>query len=310
MELQSVNFLAGDSLGWVASLLASFTWSFSVLIYRYYGVGYSATWLNLFKGFIALIFFGVATALWGVSPSVSSTTFWTLAVSGVVGVVIGDSAFFAALIRIGGTMTAAIQSLAPSLTAIFAWFFLAEELTLAQVSGLVITSICLVILVIKQAPRSERLRGDLRENSSNGYRTGVGFAIIAAIGQAVGAVIAKPVIQDLSAMTASSLRLWAPVLLLFIWQIRKTDSIWNTIHGLVTGRHVLPLAIGSFAGTFIGLILMTYGMARAPLGVVLALTSTYPVWIMLIEQVTGRSEIGKSGLALVLGSVAGIWLMV
>jgi hypothetical protein len=31
---------------------------------------------------------------------------------------------------------------------------------------------------------------------------------------------------------------------------------------------------------------------------------------MMIEQLSGKSEIGKSGFLLVLGSVAGIWLMI
>lgn len=310
MDYLNVNFLAADSLGWIASLLASFTWSFSVLTYRKYGLGQSATWLNLFKGFVALVCFGITALIMGAGPDVPAKVFWTLAMSGVIGVFIGDSAFFAALVRIGGTMTSAMQSLAPSLTAFFAWFFLGETLSVPQVFGLILTSVCLAVLVFKQSPRKRSVSNESVASVKDGYFLGVIYALIAAICQAAGAVVAKPVIGGISAVTSSSLRLWAPVLLLFGWQIYKSRGIRHTIRSLVVGRHILPLAIGSFAGTFVGLILMMYGMAHAPLGVVLALTSTYPVWIMLVEQFSGRSEIGKSGLFLVFGSVAGIWLMV
>lgn len=296
-------------MGWGASLLASFTWSFSVLMFRKYSLGRSASWLNLFKGSVALLFFGVTALVTGMSFKISSSVVWTLAASGVIGVFIGDSAFFAALIRVGGTMTAAIQSLAPSLTALLAWIFLGEILNPAQVFGLCLTSFCLIILIIKQSPRQDK-GAQSKKLVRDSYMFGVICAVIAAICQAAGAVIAKPVIAGLSPISSAALRLWVPVLLLFFWQARKNRGFRSTFRGLVAGAGIIPMAMASFAGTFVGLILMMYGMAHAPLGVALALTSTYPVWIMMIEQLGGRSEIGKSGFLLVLGSVAGIWLMI
>ncbi len=310
MENVGVKFLTESTLGWGASLLASFTWSFSVLMFRRYSIGRSASWLNLFKGSVALGFFGLSALVTGVSLDVPSVVVWTLAASGVIGVFIGDSAFFSALIRVGSTLTSAIQSLAPSLTAILAWIFLGEVLTLAQVLGLSLTAACLIILIVKQSSRHSHRNGEPQPNMHSGYLKGVFFALIAALCQAAGAVVAKPVIGGLSPLSSAALRLWAPVLLLFIWQLRKNRGLNSTLRGLVSGSGILPMALASFAGTFLGLVLMMYGMAHAPLGVALALTSTYPVWIMMIEQLSGKSEIGKSGFLLVLGSVAGIWLMI
>jgi drug/metabolite transporter (DMT)-like permease len=82
------------------------------------------------------------------------------------------------------------------------------------------------------------------------------------------------------------------------------------IRGLVSGPGTPLLAVASFLGTFIGLTLMMYGMAHAPLGVALALNSTYPVWIMLGEKTFGRTTISRRGAIFVLGSAAGIWLMI
>ena len=57
--------MPSSAIGWAASLGAAFTWSFSVMMYRKWGVGRSATWLNLFKGTVALVFFGAAAAISG-----------------------------------------------------------------------------------------------------------------------------------------------------------------------------------------------------------------------------------------------------
>ena len=256
------------------------------------------------------MFFGLTAIVTGLSLEVSSTVVWTLAASGIIGVFIGDSAFFAALIRVGGTMTSAIQSLAPSLTAIFAWIFLGEILNVAQIGGLTLTSVCLVLLVIKQSARQNLQTSHSPAGIRSNYFYGVVFALIAALCQATGAVIAKPVIHGISPIDSAALRLWAPVLLLVFWHRRRNRGFTPTLRGLVNGRGIIPMAMASFVGAFLGLILMMYGMAHAPLGVALALTSTYPVWIMIAEQISGKSEIGKSGFILVLGSVAGIWLMV
>jgi len=301
--------MPSSAIGWAASLGAAFTWSFSVMMYRKWGVGRSATWLNLFKGTVALVFFGAAAAISGGFGIISMNVLMTLAVSGIVGVFIGDSAFFAALIRVGGTLTSAIQCLAPSLTAVLAWLFLGETLRPAQILGLVITSTCLALLVISEARIARRV--DKQVVAKNGYFfVGIVFALVAAVSQAAGAVIARPAIDGLSPFISASLRLWAPVLFLLGWQIYKNRGFFPTVRTLVRGHGIIPMAMASFAGTFLGLTLMMYGMANAPLGVALALSSTYPVWILMGEYIVGKSSIGRWGALLVIGSVGGIWLMI
>jgi hypothetical protein len=62
-------------------------------------------------------------------------------------------------------------------------------------------------------------------------------------------------------------------------------------------------------GTFLGLILMMHGMRLAPLGIVLSLTSTYPIWIMIVEKCLGISRLGQVDFLLVISGILGIWLM-
>lgn len=297
------------SLGWLASLCAAFTWSFSVIMFRRLGVGRSATWLNLFKGSVALVCFGVSGFVWGSFETVSVKAGLILALSGVIGVFIGDSAFFVALQRIGGTLTSAIQCLAPALTAVMAWIFLDESLKLTQIMGLLVTSVSLALLILGESRRHNSLAEFQVEQAQN-FKIGVFWAALAAICQATGAVIARPMIDGMSPIVSASLRLWAPVVLLLGWEIRKNRGISRTMRSLVEGRGLIALAMASFAGTFIGLILMMYGMAHAPLGVALALNSTYPIWILIFESATKKSTLDLRTYILVISSVSGIWLMI
>ncbi len=302
------NLLTGAPLGWIASLCASFTWAFSVLLYRRYGAGQSAVWLNFFKGLLALLFFGVSILVFSIDIDISMKAILLLALSGFIGILIGDTSFFYALPRIGATMTSAIQSLAPGLTAVLAGFLIDESLTWRQWLGLVLTSASMVFLILRQNPR-RHVSTESNFVSPRDYAIGVSFALVAAVCQAVGAVIAKPVIVGMSSVVSASLRLWFPVVVLLVWQVCKHRSFRQEFRDFMASGTVVPLAIAGMVGTFLGLILMMHGMRLAPLGIVLSLTSTYPIWIMIVEKCLGISRLGQVDFLLVISGILGIWLM-
>lgn len=253
----------------------------------------------------------------------------------MVGGLVGDTAFFAALFRIGATLTSTIQSLVPSLTAVLAFFVLGQTLREMQILGLLVTSGCLGALLFFEAKSArkndENQRRDISSTDSHDvdpsplpeikiaverrqthgslYLSGVFFALLAALCQAVGAVVAKPALGSLSPFLVSAIRLWLPAVTLIIWQAKKMGSLRSAVKGMVSGPSLLIIACGSFAGTFLGLTLMMYGMAHAPLGVAFALNSTYPVWILVGERIFGGKAMGLRASLLVVGSVSGIWLM-
>jgi drug/metabolite transporter (DMT)-like permease len=302
------KFLTSEWYGLASSLGAAVVWSLSTSIYRKYGVGKSPIWLNLFKCIVALMCFSVILIIdSGGGGQADLRVHMVLAASGVVGVLLGDSAFFAALPYIGATMTSAIQCLAPPLTGVLAWMFLGESLGLTRVAGLMVTSTCLAGLIWFESRDGTRANPDF---NGVGFRQGLKFSILAAVCQATGAVIARPVLDGVSPFVSSAGRLWLPVIILMMIESRRAGGYWQAVRGLASGREAIFLSIGAFLGTFLGLTLMMYGMANAPLGVSLALTSTYPVWIMIGERIFGTGTISRRGSLLVVGSVAGIWLMV
>jgi drug/metabolite transporter (DMT)-like permease len=305
------NILTSEFSGIAASLGAAFVWSISVAIYRVWGVGRSVIWLNLFKGLVGLFFFTCALLIQRSQPMPSFHAHVVLVVSGIIGVLIGDTVFFAALQRIGATMTSSIQCLAPPLTGILAWMILGEGLQFAQIAGLTLTSACLAGLIYCESARQSSTRqGSTRPPDNRHFAFGIGCAIAAACCQALGAVVAKPVLTGLSPIVTGAARLWCPVLILICFEIRRSSSIRAMVKGLSKEPGTGLLALAAFLGTFVGLALMMHGMAHAPLGVALALNSTYPIWIMLGERAFGRVTISGRGVLFVFGSVAGVWLMI
>jgi drug/metabolite transporter (DMT)-like permease len=299
--------LTSEIAGLFASLGAAFVWAASTSIYRIYGVGKSATWLNFFKCIVALCCFSIVFIWQGHSLLDNNLNFYlVLAISGVIGILLGDSAFFAALPDIGATLTSSVQCLAPPLTAIFAWIFLGERLGILKIYGIGVTSVCLAGLIWFE---SRGPRRPIHSISSN-FRRGILLAFVAAMCQAIGAVIARPVLGDVSPFVTGAARIWLPTLLLFYFESRRSKGLGTLISELVTAKERVPLFIAGVVGTFLGLALMMYGMSHAPTGVAIALSTTYPVWIMLGDRIFGVAKLSKRGAALVVGCVAGIWMMV
>ncbi|MFA0070210.1 DMT family transporter, partial [Vibrio breoganii] len=75
--------------------------------------------------------------------------FLILAISGVIGIAIGDSAYFAALKRIGANKTLLLESLAPPLSGVLAIMFLGAALTLQSWLGVVITTLAVTFVVFQ-----------------------------------------------------------------------------------------------------------------------------------------------------------------
>src|SRR5262245_13938561 len=65
--------------------------------------------------------------------------FWWMGLSGTVGYVFGDMCLFQGFVMVGPRLSMLMMALAPVLSALMAWVFLHEGLSLIELSGMVIT---------------------------------------------------------------------------------------------------------------------------------------------------------------------------
>jgi drug/metabolite transporter (DMT)-like permease len=297
--------LTGQWVGELASLCAALTWSCSVMLFRRYGREASATWLTFYKGAVAMLLFGVAIWGFGEWHFTSWIAISILAVSGLIGIVIGDSAFFKALPKIGGPLTSAIQCAAPPLTAIGAWIFLDETLSTHKIIGLIITSAGVAAMVWFER-RSTAISAEPKA-----LKVGVICAAIAAVCQAIGVLLSRQPLEGLPVAQGSALRMWVPVLVLGMYEWWR---VGGTFQGFVRVTAKTPfiwqLTLASFLGSFLGLMLMVYGMTHAPVGIALGINSTYPLWIVIFDVAIFGHKMRKSSIASLIFAILGIFMMV
>jgi drug/metabolite transporter (DMT)-like permease len=224
-------------------------------------------------------------------------------VSGVVGLTIGDTALFSAVARIGVHRTLLLQTLAPMFAALLAVAAQGERLNARQLGGAatILAGIALVV-----APR----RGAGEGASAGGWRSaGVALAVLAALGQGGGVVLAKAGVGHIPVLAASFLRLAAAAAGLVVveaWS-RRLGRLGALAGSRPTLARVLPATL---LGTYLALFLAMAGVAWAPASVAAVLLATAPVFSLVLEVTVHRRPVSAAAVGGTLLAVAGVALLV
>ncbi len=291
-------------MGELASLLAAMSWAVGSLLFASAGKRASPSALNFAKCALGLVML-MATSIVVVGrawPTTASSEQWTwLGLSGLLGLTIGDTAFFSALMRLGPRRALVLWALVPPLTAVLAFMALGEPLTVRMLGGIVVTTLGVTWVVLERASRSLVAPGHLA--------AGVAFGVLASLCQAVGSIMVKQADQDLSALDVSIIRLLAGTVGLLLqigWQGRM-PQIGRMMQERALGAQVFWATL---IGTYLGIWLSIYGLQHTYAGIAATLQSTSPLFVLplavifLHERLSARSILGAAvavvGVALLL----------
>lgn len=294
-------------LGPAAGVATSILWSFTAISFSAASQRIGATAVNTTRIGLAIIWLGITHRLLSGSwiPPACAGQVWLLALSGLVGLTVGDLALFSAFVDIGPRLAMLIMTTAPLLAAIFGWVVLDETLGGIAWLGMALT-IGGVAWVVLERPadvsaRRRRVRGLL-------------LALVGAICQAAGSLLSKsgmghgwlPENQFLSPQAAALMRMFfAGVFSLptIIWLARRPRSTSSIAEGAATAKrrrqagYLLTFA-GSLVGPYLGMWMSLEAFHRTPLGVGQTLCSLSPVFILPMviliqkERVTARAAAG------------------
>ncbi len=288
--------------GEIAALLAAFIWAMATFLYARTGNRAPALFLNLVKGSIAVLMLGLTIlVLDDAAPSLSASQWLWLAGSGVVGISIGDSAYFASIKRIGPSQTLLVESLAPPLTGVLALCFLHEAIGFWAWAGIFLTMTGILWVVTEHRPQG-RLSVP-----------GLGFASLAALCQAGGMVMSRqvmvtsaitPLWAALVRLAAASLVLWTVLPLVKPDLILRRDS-WRAIGTARKGWLLFTLAV--FLGTFLGIWLQQASLKLTSAAIAQTLISVSPLFALGLARCSGH-KVSRRSLVGALVTLAGVAL--
>ena len=134
-------------IGILSAFGAATTWTYACFIWRAQTQKYKSIDINLIKNIIAFLFF--TPAFINISSSTELKNIFILLVSGIIGIVLGDTFYLKSLQIIGTRKTLSIETLSPIIAALSGEIFINENLTTNSWVGIIIVSISLFIILKK-----------------------------------------------------------------------------------------------------------------------------------------------------------------
>lgn len=162
--------------GEIASVSSAAFWAIAVVLFKKTGEKAAPLPLNLFKNVVALVFFIPAAQFIEKRPEGDATFWLLLAVSGVVGITLADTLFFAALNRLGAGLNAVVDCLYSPSMIFLAVIFLGDRMTV-QIAGGAVLVMTAVLLGSAAKPVAGRTRADLLKGLALGA---LGMVLVAA----------------------------------------------------------------------------------------------------------------------------------
>ncbi len=289
--------IASDGAGpaALAALAAALCWTVASLLWRRLPTSLSPARLNLLKNLLAFALQVplVAGQLGGLPVS----ALLPLGLSGIVGIALGDTLYFAALRRLGTRRTLTLDAGGPAVTAVAGLALLQEAPGAGQWLGLALISLAVVVVARQRAPDRRAADG-----------LGVLLGLAALLCGSGGALLARAALRggDVTPLQAATVRLGAAALVML-----------PLLRGMpLPGRRPLParrrwprLLLATLLGTSCGIVLQQTALAGLPGGLAVALLSTAPVMALPLARLEGDRP-GWAGVLAAVAALAGISLVV
>jgi drug/metabolite transporter (DMT)-like permease len=281
-------------MGQVAALATSVLWSFTSILFTLAGRRVGTMIINRTRLIFAVILLIIAhTVLQGepIPFHASGERWFWLAISGVLGLVIGDSLLFQALVLIGPRLSMLMMASAPIISTLLAWLFLGEVLEPLDLLAIAITVAGIAWVVLEVHPEAKSVEGKAR-------LLGILYGLGGATGQALGLITAKRGLEGefpaLSAVVMRMLAALGTIWLLAILQgrARVTIAAWKD-------HQALRLIFGaSVVGPFLGVWFSLISIDLAPVGIASTLMALSPIFLIPLthwifkERISLRAVVG------------------
>ena len=273
-------------IGIISALGAAISWTYACFVWRTQTDKYQSIDINLVKNIIAFLIF--LPAFINISVLSDLKSLFTLFLSGVIGIGLGDTFYIKSLQVIGTRRTLSIETLSPLLAALSGEIFINENLAIRSYFGIVIISISLFILLRQ---RSNVLVDNLKVNNEDNNLKIYIFPILSVLCAVLGGLLSRKVFleSNFSPFQTTEIRLLGAIIFLISIKNFKVNFFIKKLDNNAKKKFLLSI----FLGTNLGILLQQIVFKTLPLAIGWTLLSTSPV-ISLFFATKEEGHITKS----------------
>ncbi len=290
-------------LGELSALLTAVLWSGTSLAFSAAAEKIGSLQLNINRMIFASVFLIATITIMGYRFDLSDSQFINLIISGVIGLVIGDTFLFKSYQMIGARVSMLLMALSPAMSVVLAFIFLNERIPQLGIIGILVT-ISGVALVV------------LERNVNSKYKItklGIFYGVLSAMGQAGGLIFAKFAFNEghITGFIATFIRVFSSVIILLpiLLILRKYKNPYKLF---IKDKSAFgSTLLGSILGPFLGITFSLIAVENTKVGIAATLMSTMPIIMLPMvkyiqkEKLSWRAIVGA---VIAVGGVALIFL--
>lgn len=292
-------------IGELAALATAVCWSFTAIFFSYSGRRVGSGVVNRSRLLFAFLFLLLTHRLlegtffpWGTE----SFRWGWLAVSSLLGLVLGDAFLFQAYVLIGPRLSMLVMSTVPIFSTIFGWILFGEVISAVEVAGIALAVAGIGWVVTEGQSDSLFAQGAA-------YRRGLLFALAGALGQVANLVTARyALVDDYSAISATLIRIL--IGLIVLWgvaavqgKVRSTLELWRDRLAL------RAIVAGAFVGPFLGIWFSLIAVQNTRLGIASTLMALPPVLLIPLEYVIYKHKVSPRAIIGTVLAMIGVALL-
>jgi len=226
--------------------------------------------------------------------SLGSWQIWALAASGLVGIAIASTTYFAAIYAAGPRITALLFTLTSPFALALGYFVLGETISPLQALGvaLILFGVLIAIGVRRRRPAPMIPLSDAQPieapapSDPHPSLAGIAFGLITALGQAIGTLLARPAmasgVEPFSAMAVRT-----GIAVLCIWALLLVPAMRRPSAPPQKADITLAIA-AAFFGPALGMSLLMWALQTGDVGIVSTLSSMTPIVILPMVWLRSR----------------------
>jgi drug/metabolite transporter (DMT)-like permease len=291
-----------DLLGKIMAMLCAVVWAGAVILFKLAGDRIRPLALNLYKTALTVTILFPLLLLLHVPlfPAGIPGRHWlAVAASGILGIAISDTLFFACLNRIGAGMTAIVDALYAPFVMTATWLFLLQKPRPEQIGGAML--VIAAVLTIAYRKSGTPL-------PTKRIMSGIFFGALAMAIMAVSIVLMQPVLSRASVLWVTELRMLAALavlLAMFAWQKNRRQllaPLWQK-----GSRHYAFW--GALLGNLISMTLWVGAFKFTSVNSAAVLNQTNTVFVVILASVFLKEAFTRRRLLATILAVAGSLLV-
>ena len=290
-------------IGEISALLTATLWGGTSLAFTAAIRRVGSVQVNVTRMVLASCYLLITVLVMGFPTNVSTEQFLYLALSGIAGLVLGDSFLFKAYQDVGPRIAMLVMSMAPAISAVLAYVFLGETLSGMATVGILVTVGGIALVVF------DRQQGDVTERRVKSG--GIFYALIGATGQAVGLILAKQafLVGALHPMVATLARILVAVALLGP-AMMVAGFYKNPFRTFGHERRAFAFtSLGAFLGPYLGITGSLIAVSTTKVGIAATLMATTPIVMLPMVRYITKEELTWKAMTGAVIAVAGVAIL-